>query len=115
MLSQMIDRLIRIGTSLAAALACASASAADTSNARCSTTDDGVYCCQFRMTDDSGSFEITAPGKPKYILNITEPGVAYGFMDLDGNSVPLPGQYLRSGSDRACWRNDSTGTEICAW
>jgi hypothetical protein len=100
---------------VAAALAAAPVAASDRLNARCATTDDGSYECNFRTTDGSGSFEISAPGKPTYVLNITEPGRAYGFIDLGEGSVPLPGRYLRSERDRACWRNDATQTEICAW
>lgn len=112
---QMVHRLAGSGTSLAAVFACAASFASDPVDARCSTTDDGVYSCQFRMVDGSGSFEISAPGKPTYTLNITKPGVAYGYTVLEGHSVPLPGEYLRSESDRACWQNETTKTEICAW
>jgi hypothetical protein len=84
-------------------------------NARCSTTDDGVYPCHFRNTDNRGSFEITADGKPTYTLTIDAPGVAFGFIDLGEGNVALPGRYLRSVADRACWRNDMTDTEVCAW
>jgi hypothetical protein len=67
------------------------------------------------MTDNRGSFEITADGKPTYNLTIDAPGVAYGFIDLGDGNVALPGRYLRSVADRACWRNDMTDTEVCAW
>ena len=83
-------------------------------DALCSTTEPGAYPCQFLATDRNGSFEITAPGKPTYILNVDEPGVAYGFSNLGERNVSLPGQYLRSESDPACWLNTSTDTEICA-
>ena len=110
---------MRYGLGLGAAafaLAVAGAAAASgPAQARCATTDDGAYPCQFRLTDESGSFEISAPGKPTYALNISEPGVAYGFLTLDATSTPLPGRYLRSEDDRACWRSESTETEICAW
>lgn len=88
--------------------------AAEAKPARCSSTDDGTYACEFRSTDGDGSFEISAPGKPTYILNVTEPGVAFGFVNLGSRNVPLPGRYLRSLDDPACWVNDSTQTQLCA-
>ena len=82
--------------------------------ARCSTTDDGSFRCEFRATAPDGSFEISAPGKPTYILNMAEPGVAFGFVNLGSGNVALPGRYLRSQDEPACWMNDSTHAEICA-
>lgn len=111
----MVHRPTGAGLALTAVLAGAAAFASDPVDARCSTTDDGVYRCQFHLVDGSGSFQVSAPGKPTYVLNVTEPGVAYGFTVLESHSVPLPGRYLRSKSDRACWENDTTKTEICVW
>ena len=99
---------------LAAAL-CSLVSAAQAKPARCFTTDDGSFPCEFRATARDGSFEISAPGRPTYILNVTEPGIAYGFVNVGGRNVALPGRYLRSRSEPACWDNDSTTTRICAW
>lgn len=96
-------------------LAVVSTGWAGSKSARCSTTDDGFYDCRFTFTDSDGSFEISASGKPTYMLNIVEPGVAYGFVNLGSGNIALPGSYLRSIEDGACWRNDATGTEICAW
>jgi hypothetical protein len=90
-------------------------SSAQARPARCYTTDDGNFPCEFRATARDGSFEISAPGKPTYILNVTEPGIAYGFVNLGGRNVALPGRYLRSRSEPACWDNNSTITRICAW
>ena len=83
--------------------------------ARCFTTDDGEFRCQFLATDRNGSFMISAPGKPSYRLNTAEPGVAYGFMSLGSKTISLPGRYLRDKNEPACWVNDSTQTKICAW
>ncbi len=83
--------------------------------ARCATTDDGVYACTFRFSDDNGSFEISAPDRPTYILTVTEPGVAWGFINMGGGNVALPGEYRRSPDDGACWQNSATQTRICAW
>jgi hypothetical protein len=94
---------------------CSLLSAAQAKPARCYTTDDGSFPCEFRATARDGSFKISAPGKPTYILNVTEPGIAYGFVNLGGRNVALPGRYLRSRSEPACWDNDSTTTRICAW
>lgn len=82
--------------------------------ARCSTTDDGSYDCRFAPIGRDGSFTISAPGKPTYTLEVTEPGVAVGFVDLGSRNVPLPGRYLRSRSEPGCWINDATGAKLCA-
>ena len=84
-------------------------------SARCFTTDDGEYDCQFSKIDAKGSFDLTAPGKPTFSLIIEEPGVASGYADFGEGSIFLPGRFLRSQSDPACWVNDETGTRICAW
>ena len=96
------------------AAGCAAADPAHAKPARCATTDDGAFACEFRLTGPNGSFQISAPGKPTYALDIVEPGVGYGFVTLGGRSTPLPGRYLRRADDRACWRSDATGAEICA-
>lgn len=83
--------------------------------ARCFTTDDGHYPCDFRGTG-GGSFEITAPGKPGYRVTIDAPGEAQASGDFaTGRWVPLPGPYLRSQRDGACWVSGATNTSICAW
>ena len=89
--------------------------AATAKPARCFTTDDGEYDCRFSKIDAKGSFDLTAPGKPTFSLIIEEPGVASGYADFGEGSVFLPGKFLRSESDLACWVNDQTGTRICAW
>jgi hypothetical protein len=82
--------------------------------ALCFTSDDGFYDCDF-IAGPQGSFTISAPGKPTIILDIDQPGIAFGFAELGGRSVALPGRYRRSGTDRACWDNDATGARLCAW
>ena len=83
--------------------------------AHCYTTDDGEYDCDFVATDSAGSFDITAPDKPSFSLIVEEPGVASGFGEYGTGHTPRPGRYYRSDQDPACWENDETGTEICAW
>ncbi len=84
--------------------------------ARCFTSDDGEYDCEFKITDNKGSFEVTAAGKPKMILMIDPPGVAYGWADFGtGRNVFLPGKYYRQDTDKACWVNDTTNDKICVW
>ena len=90
-------------------------SAAEARPARCFTTDDGTYACQFVATDRQGSFRISAPGKPTILLNMDEPGSAFGFTNFGSRNVSLPGRYLRSKADPACWVNDATGAKVCAW
>jgi hypothetical protein len=108
----------RVFSALAALAALALLStSAEAKSARCFTTDDGEYDCTFVATDADGGFEISAPGKPTFFLLMTEPGVAsaYGDYSGDGHNVMLPGRYLRSESDPACWANEDTETQICAW
>lgn len=104
---------------VAATLAAASGLAmpALAKDAHCYTTEDGEYdCAFFAATDNSGSFEITAPGKPWFSIVIDSPGVASGYADYGtGRTVPLPGTFYRSQEDGACWENDTTDFEICAW
>ena len=94
---------------------CCLAEVAEARPARCSTTDDGSFPCQFRATARDGSFTISARGKPTYILNMSEPGVAFGFVNFGARNIPLPGYYLRSENEPACWVNDATRARICAW
>lgn len=96
------------------AVFCGSANPAVAKPARCLTTDDGSFSCRFRATAQDGSFEISAPGKPTYRLNIVEPGVAYGFENFGSRNIALPGRYLWSPGEAGCWINDSTSAKICA-
>ena len=89
--------------------------AATAKSARCFTTDDGEYDCTFSKIDHKGSFDIAAPGKPTFSLIMDEPGVASGYADFGEGSIFLPGKFLRSESDPACWVNDETGSRLCAW
>lgn len=104
-----------IGMLAAAAGLAAAISAADAKRARCFTTDDGYYPCNFRGIDDAGSFTIWAGGYPTFTLEVDRPGFAYGYADYGTGNVSLPGQYVRSRDDGACWNNPETSTKICAW
>ena len=73
--------------------------------ARCFTTDDGYYSCNFRGLDDAGRFRISAPGYPTFTLEVDRPGFAYGYANYGSGNVSLPGQYVRSRDDGACWNN----------
>ncbi len=89
---------------------------AEAKPARCFTSDDGYYNCNFTALDRNGSFSIAAANRPTFSLEMEEPGVAFGSADFGtGRVVPLPGRYLRSSADPACWENDATSTKICAW
>jgi hypothetical protein len=88
---------------------------ASAKSARCFTTDDGYYDCSFRGLDGAGSFRISAPGYPTFTIEVYEPGFAYGYADYGSGSVSLPGQFVRSDDDGACWNNPETSTQICAW
>ncbi len=105
--------LAAIGLGVAAMLWSGSA---DAKRARCFTTDDGYFACTFTATDADGSFEISARGKPAYSLIVDEPGFASAFIRFGGGrNVSLPGMYVRSRDDGACWNNPETATKICAW
>lgn len=107
----MIGRLAIVALVLVAGAAHASAK-----DARCFTTDDGEYDCDFEATDDAGSFRISADGKPTFEVFI-EDGQAYAgaVFAPGGRSVALPGTYSRSEDDPACCVSDATETQICAW
>ena len=107
-------RFFILSFALAASLA-AGAVPALAKPARCFTTDDGYYPCDFRGLDRQGSFEISARGYPTYTLWVDSPGFAAGFMNLSGRNVALPGMYVRQRDDGACWSNPETGTRLCAW
>jgi hypothetical protein len=100
--------------SLAVVLCLCASNVSEARPARCFTSDDGFYECDF-VGGPQGGFTISASGRPTVILNIDKPGVAFGVVELDGRNVPLAGRYRRSEGDRACWENDATGTRICAW
>jgi hypothetical protein len=90
--------------------------AAQAKPAKCFSTDDGEYACDFQSLDKAGSFTTSAPGKPTYTLEVDSPGVAFGFADFGtGRNVALPGTFLRAQDDGACWDNDVTAVRICAW
>lgn len=100
---------------LCAAGLCGMASAAQARSARCYTSDEGSYPCEFFAQGRDGSFEIFAPGKPVYKLDVVAPGVASGYLNLGSRNVFLPGRYLRSGSEPGCWVSDANRSKICAW
>jgi len=91
------------------------ASPASAKPADCFTSDDGNYPCNFRGTDNAGSFIATAPGYPAVTLEVESPGVAWVYKELGGRNVALPGPYYRAEDDRACWDNPDTGDRLCAW
>lgn len=86
-------------------------------DATCFSTDDGEYPCAFEALDQAGSFRISAGGKPTFEVWIDAPGVAFvgAVFEPGGRSVALPGPYIRSEEDGACWVSEATETEICAW
>ncbi len=87
---------------------------AEAKPAHCTTTDDGSYACDFKLTDTDGSFQITAPGKPTYAIVIEEPGRASAFVNLGNRNISLAGTYVRSKTNPACWVSDAAPARICA-
>ena len=100
---------------LAAAVLCCALNSAEARPAKCFTTDEGSFACDFRRTTADGSFALSAPGKPTYSLTMSEAGVAYGFVNLGARNVPLPSRYRRSSTEPGCWVNDITAAKICAY
>lgn len=102
---------------LASALALAALTVSlEAKQARCYTTDDGFYACEFRQYGGDGSFVISAPTKPTFTVDLVGRGDADAFADYGtGRNVPLPGPFLRSQSDRACWVSQATEFTICAY
>ncbi len=99
----------------AAAVVVIGATAVEARPARCSTSDDGAYPCDFRATGRDGSFVISARGKPTYFVNMDGAGRAFVHADFGtGRNVALPGPYVRSPADRACWIYEGK-SRICAW
>ncbi|MCK5932291.1 MAG: carboxypeptidase regulatory-like domain-containing protein [Fulvimarina manganoxydans] len=90
------------------------ADSAEAKSARCFSTDDGYFDCDFQMTDRDGSFSIEGPGV-SYSLVIERPGFASAFVNLGDRNISLPGLYVRQTTDPACWANPETETKICAW
>lgn len=91
------------------------ANAAAAKPALCETSEEGRYPCDFRLTDDNGSFRITARGKPTYTILIDEPGRAMAFVDLGtGRDIALPDPYRLVPGDPGCWVGEETGNRICA-
>jgi hypothetical protein len=86
-------------------------------SARCFTTDDGYFPCQFKATDKAGSFEIRSDRDPNlgYTIIIDEPGFASGFVIIDGRSISVGGMFVRQRDDGACWNNPELNLKVCAW
>lgn len=112
----MLDsRILSLGAAVIAAAAAAAVLPAQAKKARCFTSDDGYYQCDFTALDKRGSFRIEARGYPSYALEVDQPGFAFGSVQLGGRWIGLPGQYVRNRDDPACWSNPETNTKICAW
>lgn len=103
------------GVGICAAVMLALSLGAQAKQARCFTTDDGYYECDFSAQDDAGSFTISAPDYPTITLEVDRPGFAYGYINFGDRNVSLPGEYVRSRDDGACWNNPETSTKVCAW
>ena len=100
------------GTALFLAVITAPATA---KQARCFTTDDGYFSCDFKATDKAGSFEIKGGGTPTYSLIVDSPGFANGYINFGNNGVPISGMFVRQSDDPACWNNPEMNVKLCAW
>ncbi len=90
-------------------------SAAHAKPARCFTSDDGYFKCDFRRTDRAGSFEISARGRPGYSMIVEESGFASGYLRVGGRGIPINGMFVRQRDDGACWNNPEQNVKVCAW
>ena len=84
-------------------------------DARCYTSDEGSYRCDFEQFGGDGSFIVSAPLAPSYTISIVRRGMADGFADFGNGNVALPGPFFRSEQDRACWIAEPTGFTICVY
>jgi hypothetical protein len=83
--------------------------------ARCFTTDDGYFSCQFKATDRAGSFEIKGRSTPTYSLVVERPGFAFGYINFGNRGIPISGMFVRQRGDRACWNNPEMSVKLCVW
>jgi hypothetical protein len=97
------------------ALAVGIPTAAGAKPARCFSTDDGYFKCDFRKIDRAGSFEIRARGLPGYSLIMEEQGFASGYLRVGGRGIPINGMFVRDSGDGACWNNPEQSVKLCAW
>ncbi len=65
------------------------AGAAQARPARCYSSQEGHYRCDFRAAGRDGSFVISARGKPTFMVNIADrPGVAFVHADFGTERCP---------------------------
>lgn len=109
--------MLKAGLWGAAALAALLAGPVAAKPATCFTSDDGRYPCDFRGFGGDGSFEISAPGTPTYIVSMQGRGVADAFVNFGPGerNIFIQGPFIRSESDRACWVSEATQFRICAY
>lgn len=107
--------MIRLLSVLILASAALGAHQAEAKQAKCYNSDDGNYACDFRQFGGDGSFTVSAPLKPTYTMSMVRRGVADGFADYGNGNIPIPGPFLRSRQDRACWVSDATQFQLCAY
>lgn len=94
-------------------LALGAALPAQAREARCHTSDDGTYACDFEQFGGDGSFVVSAPMRPTYTLEIVDEGVGEAFGDFGSGNRFLPGPFFRSQDDPACWVSEATDFMLC--
>ena len=109
-----MNRRLAVFTSITLAAALVP-SLAFAKRARCFTTDDGYFSCQFKETDKAGSFEIKGRSTPTYSLVVDEPGFAFGYINFGNRGIPISGMFVRQRDDRGCWNNPEMNVKLCAW
>lgn len=104
---------VRAPAFAAALFALGAALPAQAGEARCNTSDDGIYACEFEQFGGDGSFIVSAPMRPTYTLEIVDDGVGEVFGDFGSGNRFLPGPFFRSQDDPACWVSEATGFALC--
>lgn len=87
---------------------------AEAKSARCYSSRDGYYHCNFQALDGKGSFTTWARGYPTYTFVVRD-GFAKGVRTWRGRDSMMRGLYVRSRDDGACWQNPENRTKFCAW
>lgn len=83
--------------------------------ATCFASGMGKYDCEVNLVEFNGSFSMSAPGKPTFMLIFDAPGYAFGFISENDKMRALPGPFEQEAAEPACWQNLQDDSRLCAW